>query len=165
MQWPIFNKEKIIPAKDSCAAFAHKRSYYYHPGIDLYCEDKQEIVAIEAGEIINIEVFTGPGATPTSPWWNETYSIMVEGKSGVIGYCELKPMFYWSVGMQVKEGDFLGRVIPVLKRDKGNGTTMLHLELYKSGTRSHVTWHHNEKCPPELLDPTDLLKEIINNQR
>lgn len=160
MKWPIFNKEPIIPAKNSPAAFAHKRSYYYHPGVDLYCENNKEIIAVENGKIVNIEIFTGSEANPSSPWWNETYSIMVESKSGVIGYCELKPMFYVALGMEVKEGDFLGRIVPVLKKDKGNGTTMLHLELYKSGTKNHVTWRHNEKRPKELLDPTDLLKAI-----
>ena len=56
----------------------------------------------------------------------------------------------------------LGRITPVLKRDKGNGTTMLHLELYRVGTRSHVTWHHDEDRPEELQDPIDFLKQLIN---
>jgi hypothetical protein len=160
MKWPIFNKPPIIPDSDSPAAFGHKRSYYYHSGIDLYCEENQEIIAIESGKIVNIEIFTGPEADPPSPWWNQTYSIMVEGKSGVIGYCELKPMFYIYLGMEIEEGDLLGKIIPVLKRDKGNGTTMAHIELYKPGAKSHLTWNHGEEKPDQLLDPTKLLINI-----
>ncbi len=34
---------------------------------------------------------------------------------------------------------------------------MLHLELYETGTREHVTWYLNEDKPDNLLDPTGLL--------
>lgn len=161
MKWPLLNKIPNYPALDSPAAFAHKRSYYYHPGIDLYCRDGQPIVAIEDGVIVNIEMFTGPDADPPSPWWNETWSVMVEGASGALGYCEIcfNPEFY--LGQNLKEGDLIGFAIPVLKKDKGNGTTMLHFEMYKSGTRSHVTWHHGEEKPDSLLDPTEFLSRII----
>lgn len=163
MMWPLRSLNPTIPQKDSPAAFAYKRSYYYHPGVDLYCAEGQEVVAIEDGIVVNVEVFTGPTAEPPSPWWNPTHSIMIEGSSGVLGYCELEPMHYIARGFSIKEGDVVGKIIPVLKRDKGNGTTMLHLEHYLSGTREHMTWHHNELQPINMLDPEIILSKIVTN--
>ena len=64
------------------------------------------------------------------------------------------------VGDFIEEGQTIGVIVPVLKKDKGNGCTMLHLELYKSGTRNHVTWFLDKDKPDELLNPIDLLKKI-----
>lgn len=164
MIWPIFNKIPNIPESDSSGAFAFKRSYYYHPGIDLYCEENQEIVAIEDGVVVNVETFTGPNANPASAWWNETKAVLIEGESGVLGYCEIKPMFYIKTGLKITAGTMIGRVIPVLKKDKGNGTTMLHFEMYLKGTREHMTWHHHKLKPVELLDPTEFLRSIENGK-
>ena len=54
-------------------------------------------------------------------------------------------------------GQVLGTVIPVLPKDRGNGTTMLHLELYKSWDAcpsAPVTWVVGAPMPEGLLDPT-----------
>lgn len=163
MKWPIFNQIPNIPADNSPGSFGFKRSYYYHPGIDLYCLAGTEVVAIEDGTVVNVEIFTGPQATPVSPWWNETLAVLIEGVSGVLGYCEIKPYYEIVPNQKVKAGDFIGFVIPVLKKDKGNGTTMLHFEKYKTGTKSHVTWHLGKEKPESLEDPTDFLKEIAKN--
>jgi len=162
MVWPLFQQKPNIPSDGSPGSFAYKRARTYHPGVDLYCDEEQEVVAIEDGTVVNVCVFTGPEATPPSPWWNETWGVLVEGESGVIGYCELKPIFYIKKGFKLKKGDMIGRIIPVLKRDKGNGTTMLHFELYLKGSRDHADWHHDEPQPVELCDPTPLLRKISN---
>ena len=132
-----------------------------HPGIDLYCAEGQEVCAIEAGRVVHIENFTGPNATPPSPWWNETWSILVESKSGALGYCELKPLPHIHEGMQIKEGDVIATIVPVLKRDKGNGTTMLHFEHYLPGTQHHVTWVLDAEKPVELLNSRILLEKLL----
>lgn len=160
MKWPLHRVIPNIPKDGSVAAFAHKRSYYFHPGVDLYCAENTYVVACEPGHIVNIEEFTGPTATPPSPWWNETFSILIEGARGVLGYCEMHPDSTLKIGQKVSEGDYLGVIIPVLKRDKGNGTTMLHFEKYAPGTKSHVTWHFNENKPTELEDPTEFLRSL-----
>ncbi len=153
MKWPLKLPEQnvtpkhisVIPQENHVGDFAYRRSFYHHPGIDLYCELHQEVQAIEDGVIVGVECFTGDGANPPSPWWNKTWSIMIEGASGVIGYCEIMPNYTFfpadnPIGRKVIEGQTFGVVIPVLKKDKGNGTTMLHLEHYVPGTTSHVTW-------------------------
>jgi hypothetical protein len=160
MKWPLKDKQPNIPVLDSVGDFAFKRSFYYHPGIDLYCEDGQEIQSIEDGIITHIENFTGPDAEPPSPWWNETWSILVEGESGTIGYCELKPLSHIQVGLKVQAGDILAYIVPVLKKDKVNGCSMLHLEHYEPGTKHHVTWYLDKPKPEELKNPRALLEKI-----
>ncbi|CAB4197003.1 hypothetical protein UFOVP1290_523 [uncultured Caudovirales phage] len=164
MKWALKNKMPSLPSVNSVGDFASRRSFYHHPGIDVYCESGQIVQCIEAGTIVNIEVFTGPNATPTSPWWNETWSIMIEGKSGVIGYCELKPFPYLEIGSELDEGEAIGTIIPVLKKDKGNGTTMAHIEHYIHGTKEHVTWLLDTNKPESLLNSRELLEKIINEK-
>lgn len=163
MMWPLHRMLPSIPENNSPGSFGHTRSYYFHPGVDLYCPENTYVVACEAGRVVNIEEFTGPLADPPSPWWNTTYSILIEGKSGVLGYCELHPATYLKHDILVEEGDFLGTIIPVLKRDKGNGTTMLHFEQYSTGTFSHATWHHEESKPENLIDPTPFLQTLMDS--
>lgn len=150
-----------IPPIGHVGDFASRRSFYHHPGIDLYCSDGQEIIAMEDGVVVNFDNFTGPNSTPPSPWWNETFAVLIEGASGVIGYCELKIINSLKIGDIIKAGDPIGHIIPVLKKDKGNGTTMLHLEYYIHGTRDHVTWELDTDMPKELINPRVILKNFI----
>jgi hypothetical protein len=161
MKWPLRNKLSAIPPWGHVGDFAFRRSHYHHPGIDLYCADLHPVQAIEEGIIVHIENFTGPNATPPSPWWLETFSIMIEGASGVIGYCELSPFVHLKIGDHVGEGETIAIIIPVLKRDKGNGRTMLHLEQYVPGTRHHETWVLDADKPSCLCNPRELLEKII----
>ena len=161
-KWPLENVIPAIPPEGAVGDFAFRRSFYYHPGIDIYCENGQPIQAIEDGTVVHVEHFTGEQANPPSPWWNDTWAIMIEGESGVIGYCEILVDPWLDIGEQVKAGDVIGHVIPVLKKDKGNGTTMLHLEQYALGTREHVTWVLDTPKPEELQNPRPLLEKIKN---
>lgn len=163
MKWPFRDKEPQIPAVGAVGDFAFRRSFYYHPGVDLYCADLQPVRAIEAGTIVHMEHFTGANANPPSPWWLDTWSIMVEGDSGVIGYCEIQNFDHLKVGMHVEEGEPIALVTPVLKKDKGNGRTMLHVEHYVPGTKHHVTWVLDTPKPEELLNSRLLLQKILDN--
>ncbi len=164
MKWPLKKKElfseQTIPAEGSVGDFAFRRSFYYHPGIDLYCGLHDEIQAMEDGIVIKVEHFTGVDASPPSPWWNDTWSILIEGASGVLGYCEIMPKYMIAPGYKVKEGEVIAVVIPVLKKDKGNGTTMLHFEQYAPGTTDHVTWVLDTKKPKNLRNPRELLENV-----
>jgi murein DD-endopeptidase MepM/ murein hydrolase activator NlpD len=161
MKWPLLNKAPTIPKEGAVGDFAFRRSFYFHPGVDVYCDFGQAIVAIEEGTVVHIENFTGPSAHPPSPWWMETWSILIEGKSGVLGYCEIKPLPHIKVGAKIKEGELIANVIPVLKKDKGNGTTMLHFEHYVAGTKHHVTWKLDTIKPDELLNSRLLLEKLL----
>jgi hypothetical protein len=139
-------------------AFGRKRTHDIHTGVDLYCEPGAKVHAIECGEVVAILDFTGLNAE--SPWWNDTRAVMVEGNSGVFVYGEIKERDGLKVGDNVECGDVLGEVVTVLKKDKGNPMTMLHIELYEHKTRDVVWWKLDEKKPTALLDPTNILMEI-----
>lgn len=150
-----------IPINHHPGAFGFHRSKNHHTGVDLYCRDGQEVRAVEDGTIVKIDVFTGPSLGHT--WWEETYGIMVEGKSGVVNYGEVhKPGWDTVVGSTVCRGEVFAHVKRVLFENKyrpdipGHSTSMLHLELYKSGTREFADWHNPQKNPT-LLDPTPYL--------
>jgi murein DD-endopeptidase MepM/ murein hydrolase activator NlpD len=158
--WPLPGVEFVIPGSmPHPGSFGAIRKYDIHTGIDLYCEPEQEVVAVEDGEIVSIENFTGELANPPSPWWNDTRAVLVEGKSGVVVYGEIKPLEAITVGQKIQQGQVIGNVIPVLKKDKGTSMTMLHIELYKPGTRETVVWHLGEEQPENLLSP--LMKLLL----
>ena len=155
--FPINNYKHKIPTEGQ-ASFGGVRKFDIHTGVDLYCNNETLVFAIEDGIVVNIENFTGESAG--SPWWNETNSILIEGESGVILYGELKPLT--AIGETIKKGELIGFVVPVLKKDKGvNPTTMLHMELYKHGTRESVWWKLDEPQPSELLDVTKILQNLL----
>ena len=162
MSYPPVHVTHPIPKKTEPGAFGAVRKHDIHTGIDLYCNPGATVYAIESGRVISIEKFTGEHAD--SPWWNNTWAILVESEQGVFCYGELKPMWWIRPGYEIVHGELIGEVLPVLKKDKGvTPTTMLHLELYKRGTTKTVWWHHGEPQPESLLDPTKLVEALYES--
>lgn len=136
--------------------FGAVRKHDIHTGIDLYCHQYDDVFAIEDGIVINICPFTGEKAG--SVWWNETDAILIKGKSGVILYGELQPLV--KVGVNIKEGDLIGKILRVFKKDKGLPMDMLHLELYDSEyIGDGEIWNINQEMPKLLKDPNILINE------
>lgn len=157
---PLPNASWSVPiGKYHPGGFAFVRKQSVHTGVDLYCSHGEKVVAVEDGMVVAIEYFTGPEAA--SPWYNTTMAVMVEGVSGVVLYGEIKPNTNILLGKTLKTNDSIGEVVPVLKKDKGNGTSMLHIELYRKGTRKSVWWEHGHRQPARLRNPTDYLLQII----
>jgi murein DD-endopeptidase MepM/ murein hydrolase activator NlpD len=150
--WPLPNVPKLLP--DTPGRFGAVRKHDVHTGVDLYCAVSTKVVAVEAGEVVVIEPFTGPDAA--SPWWLSTEAVLVEGASGVVVYGEVHPEV--QVGDQLEAGDRVGRVMRVLPEDKGRPTSMLHLELMVAGARTTVWWLLDKPQPPALRDPTPYLE-------
>jgi len=148
-----------IPSKGSPGSFGAVRKYDIHTGVDLYTNENEPVYAIESGLVVKVDVFTGPKLGHF--WWNETFAVMIDGKSGVINYGEILPKV--ELGQMIQEGDVLGLVMAVLPQGKerrditGHSCSMLHIELYKPFTRDFVEWPLNEPQPDCLLDPTGLL--------
>lgn len=143
--------------------FAFVRKQSVHTGVDLYCKVGETVSAVEDGTVVAVEFFTGPEAG--CPWYNTTMAVLIEGASGVVLYGEIRPNPDLVVGSKIKAGDTVGFVMAVLKIDKGNGTSMLHLELYRKGTRQSVWWEHGKPQPTRLMNPTNRLLEIITTPR
>ena len=141
-----------LPEPNSPGYFGAIRKFDIHTGIDLYCDNHAEVYAIENGIVVGIEKFTGEHAD--SPWWENTWAILIESVSGVIVYGEIVICDTIQIGDTIHAGQCLGKVIKVLKADKGkNPTAMLHLELYDHGTISTVWWKLNTPKPDNLLNP------------
>jgi hypothetical protein len=98
-RWPLPNVPKLLP--DTPGRFGAVRKHDVHTGVDLYCAVSAKVVAVEAGEVVAIEPFTGPDAA--SPWWLSTEAVLVEGASGVVVYGEVHPEV--QVGDQLEAGD------------------------------------------------------------
>ena len=93
--------------------FGFKRKFDVHTGFDIYCEEMEPIYAIEDGVVTNVDYFTGPECG--FPWWETTYAVLIEGKSGVIGYCEIhKPDL--KIGDKINEGEKIANIKRVLKK-------------------------------------------------
>lgn len=153
-------KEYVLGTDETGGSFGYRRKFDVHTGVDLYCEAGAEVFAIEDGEVIEIMPFTGEQIG--MDWWHDTDAVMVEGASGVILYGELEPNPELKVGSMVKTGDLVGKILTVLKKDKGRPMSMLHLELYKTGYRGGwVAWDLDGDKPTDLLDPTGLISSVI----
>lgn len=149
-----YNHKIPTPYQDP-GGFGTKRKYDVHTGVDLYCEDGDDVYSIEDGVVVDVVEFTG---FEESPWWEDTWAIVIYGNSGYILYGEILPKL--KIGDHVKEGDLVGTVKRVLKVDKGkNPPTMLHMELYNE--YDTPVWWKNDK-PKELENITEILwKELI----
>lgn len=151
-----------IPYLPHPGAFSKVRKNHIHEGIDLYCPEGENVYAMEQGKIVNILPFTGKLCS--SDWWEDTQCIMIEGKSGVINYGEITVSNALKVGQEIDEGQFLGKVKTVLKKNKGRPMTMLHLELYENGTVNPIaSWQLNTQKPECLKDPTLLMNQVLEN--
>lgn len=173
MQFPFVNRKVVttedsdsfktaerysieIPLKSHVGAFGVKRKHHMHEGVDLYAEEGEFVVAMEDGIVVYVGPFTGPQAG--TPWWRDTQMVMIEGASGVIAYGEIEAAPGLDVGRKVLARELIGKLVPVLTKDKGRPMTMLHVELYDSGTKQPVTeWPLNAEKPKHLQDPTPLL--------
>lgn len=155
-----YRESTEIPLLPHPGAFGKIRKNHQHEGIDLYCEDGDEVISIEDGIVIDIFPFTG--AQVNTPWWNDTWGLLIKSESGVLNYGEIIPSSHLEKNMKVKAGEIIGHVKTVLKKDKGRPMTMLHLEMYKGDTQKACTsWDLNERQPHNLLNPTQFLLNIV----
>ena len=182
MQWPLNvpADQRILP--DAPGEFGAVRSTDVHTGVDLYCQLGTEVVAMEDGEVVGIEAFTGASVPDpdASPWWNDTVAILIKGDSGIILYGEVTPHTLWVfLGRKVKAGQVIGRIeAPVLKTNKGRPMLMLHLELldrlpegytgvYRAphgGISATSWWKSGAEKPAQCQDPTPLLLPLATGK-
>lgn len=133
--------------------FGAIRKHDIHTGIDFYCENGDKVYCIEDGVVLKNIPFTGSLAG--SEWWCDTNAVLVKGASGVILYGELESKL--ECGDNVNEGDIIGVIKTVLKKDKGNGVAMLHLELYDEDYSGEgEIWELHTEKPNKLKDPNTI---------
>lgn len=150
-----------IPINPHPGSFGYVRKNHVHEGIDLYAEEGDEVLAIEDGVVISIIPFTGEIAN--SPWWNNTYSIFVKHKNYILNYGELIPAEGLKSGDVIEAGQIIGNIRTVLLKDKGRPMAMLHLEMYTIDAIEPLKeWPLNTGKPSVLLDPTELVRTLVN---
>lgn len=154
----------LVPIVPHQGGFGTVRKHNIHHGVDLYVAEGTPVFALEAGQIREVDRFTG--AAVGTPWWNDTWALLVEGASGGIVYGEIEPASGLRPGIEVKEGAIIGRVRRVLKKDKGLPTSMLHVELHVSNCADAWDgWYVGSERPQGLLDPTPLLLKCVDLAR
>ena len=148
-----------IPVGNHPGAFLTQRKHAPHTGVDLYTQDGEPVYAMNDGEVISIENFTG--SFDGSTWWEDTWCILIKHWFGVVCYGEMhEPSL--KVGECVLCGQFIGTVKRVLKPGKerldinGHSTSMLHIELYPYSQKKASTTFTESK--DYLRDPTPYLK-------
>ena len=174
--WPVPESyTRVIPENGSPGTFWEDRGDRYHCGIDIYAPEGSDVIAVEAGMILEVGLFTSP---QEAVHWNLTYYILIRHQNGFIAkYAELRSVSV-KRGDRVEAGQVIGAVGSVLNSRKitsasplyvrrlhrnGNGS-MLHFELYKE---SYEVLHHYQggnifgsSKPSRLVDPTVYLKDI-----
>lgn len=151
---PLIVMPPVPVGPDHPGAFGVNRHQHVHTGVDLYTPHGSPVRAIETGKVISIAWFTGPSIN--MPWWNDTRAVYIEGETGVFNYGEIQELPEIKVGDPIKEGQFIGSVLTVLKKFKGRPMSMLHVELYDHGyTDTWGEWKIGEPKPEHLKDPTD----------
>ena len=151
-RWPL--PDCPLAWSDVPGQFGAVRKHDIHTGVDLYCPEGSVVVAVEDGIVVAVEDFTGSDAG--SPWWLPTKAVLVEGASGVVVYGEVQPLL--AEGSEVLRGMSVGKVLRVIRRDKGRPLAMLHLELMAPGTRTTLWWKLGQDQPAALRDPTELIE-------
>jgi len=151
--------EVIVPVSPHKGAFGMGRVRHVHEGIDFYCPPGTVVSTVEEGHIVALTPFTGSQAR--SDWWRDTDAVLVEGKSGVIVYAEVRPLKELMPGQHVKQGQPIGHINKVVRDGRPDG--LLHLELHKHGTRKCEWWKVGGEKPEPLLDPTPYLIKICRN--
>jgi len=118
-----------VPVPNHYGAYLQKRKHSVHTGIDLYAEKGTPVYAIEKGKVVIVKWFTGE--KDGTPWWNNTQAVYVKGYTGVMCYGEVFAMV--EEGEEVEMGQQIAIVEPVLKKDKGKATSMLHFAFIDMG--------------------------------
>ncbi len=160
--WPLLAQIPLFP--DVLGQFDTKRAKDRHTGVDLYGEIGQPIIAMEDGEVVLVEAFTGEHVvkdTDRSPHWNNTWAVYIEGTHSVILYGEVRPTVVQ--GQRVRQGDVIGTLLPVPRKFKGRPGVMLHIELLRHGTRETFWWYCDQPQPDCFSDPTPLLREAAGD--
>jgi len=148
-----------VPIPNHYGAYLQKRKHSVHTGVDLYASRGEPVYAIEAGEVVIVRWFTGE--KDGTPWWNNTQAIYIKGHTGVMCYGEVVPMV--KEGDIVEAGDLIAIVTPVLKKDKGKATSMLHYALHRAGLDLQVKNNEDPNSDDYYdlqLDPTLLLVQL-----
>ncbi len=168
-QSPFKGGIPYIPLPPHKGAFGQPRHRHCHTGVDLYCDEGTDVFCCEPGVIVDIGQFTGREVG--CDWWNDTWYVSIQGKSGIICYGEIVTNPILGIGVKVDRDTVIGQVIRVIKNlpkqyVEGHRPNMLHLELMKTvidkvnTSKYSPDWEIGKEKPDGLIDPTPYLLRI-----
>ena len=121
----------------------------FHCAVDLFANEGDEVVACEAGKIVNFYAFY-PAKSGEM-----TFALLIEHNDFVVNYGEVKAnsnkIYKWKIGDNVEAGQAIARV---------SATAMTHFETYMKGTTRNERFMKGGSRPPHLLNPTVYLLEM-----
>ena len=129
----------VLQCHNAPGGFGYVRKHHVHEGVDIYVPEETPVFNMCGGTIAHIGRFTGPHVG--SPWWNDTWCVMVDTPVGTFNYGEIRPNGKLSIGEPILPGSKIGTVLRVLRNDKGKPTSMLHLELYSRWCKQTMPIH------------------------
>jgi murein DD-endopeptidase MepM/ murein hydrolase activator NlpD len=133
---------------------APRRGGRKHAGCDLYAPLGSDVVAIDAGKILEVRPF----------YW-KTQAVVIEHPGiGVVRYGEITPGPGISNGVRVTEGMIIGSIAQLINPRPGglNPHPMLHFELYAgTGTGPLSTADGPYQRRGDLQNPTALLRSLF----
>lgn len=146
---------KTICDFKACGILGAVRKYDVHTGVDFYCEKGAPVSCVSGGVVVDVFQFTGEAVG--TPWWNDTFAVVVEAGDLVYVYGEIYSIV--AIGDLLEAGSLIGHVSPVLKVDKGiTPRSMLHLEVWrKVGYIKNFAWELGAPRPEALLDPMEVI--------
>jgi murein DD-endopeptidase MepM/ murein hydrolase activator NlpD len=160
---PIVSYYTVAPYKGKSVIGSEARTFGYsrinyntgqsvrhHVGIDLFAKFKDPVVAIQKGTIIKFSPFCC-GKNKTS------WSLMVDHGDVVINYGEVDKTL--PSGLKIGKTVEPGQLIAYVGRNP-KGSSMLHFEMYKKGTKHAMQWFKGKKTPDEILNPTKYLLHL-----
>tara|TARA_R110002167_G_scaffold45083_1_gene135548 strand:- start:24523 stop:25065 length:543 start_codon:yes stop_codon:yes gene_type:complete len=165
----IHMNNRGLPINNHPGAFGNARKYNFHEGIDLYGKEGDWVLAMNAGVVVSNQAFTGPNVG--HDWWLPTDAVTVKSDTEYFVYGELKSDL--KVGDTVKEGQLIGKLVPVLPPEKirsyipEHSNVMLHLEKWNFKYDPVVGWKPwttRDDRPEWLEDPTNDLITALNRR-
>jgi murein DD-endopeptidase MepM/ murein hydrolase activator NlpD len=172
--WPVPGSDRTkMSASGAPGCFWEDRGDRRHCGMDIHAPAGSDVVAVEAGDVLNVAPFTSPHALP---YWNETYYVLIRHESG--HFCKYAELGATAVvpGEPVEAGQVIGQVGMVLndraigadaplyiqKLKEGGLGSMLHFEVYRA-MPTQLPYYLGGNLlggpkPAELLDPAQYLK-------
>lgn len=172
--WPApGSHSRIVPEKGSPGSFWEDRGDRRHAGVDLYAPAGTPVLAVEAGTVLEVALFTSP---EVREYWNETYSVLMESSGRLLRYAEMSHAAV-RPGERVAAGQQVGRVGQVLNLERVDENappyiyrlrlkqvhSMLHFEMYSAPPDPQHYLGGNyflSAPPPALLDPTGYLQAL-----
>jgi murein DD-endopeptidase MepM/ murein hydrolase activator NlpD len=167
--FPVRFKTVVSGPDKGARSFGYKRpGGRAHGAVDLYGRHMDPVFAMADGRIVSFYYF-----------YEGTYALFVDHGDYVVNYGEVDPSSLSrlkldaeltntyerrkiiptdKIGSTVKAGDqiaFVGKL--------NSGSSMLHLEMYRPGTKFNLPWRGfpNSPAPDAMYNPTDFLLDLV----